>query len=80
MDQGPYCPAHTLKRRKGSTRSWRKLRAQILARDRYRCQLCGGLATHVDHIRPWSAGGSSHPANLQSLCERCNKSKGASVD
>jgi len=33
-------------------------------------------AFHVDHKIPLSRGGSNWPANLQLLCEPCNKSKG----
>ena len=29
----------------------------------------------VDHILTLSAGGKSHPSNLQTLCETCNKKK-----
>ena len=43
-----------------------------------RC-LCGDelLAFHVDHIVPVARGGSNWPSNLQLLCGRCNRSKGA---
>ena len=44
-----HCKAH---KRRGSTRQWRSLRQQILARDRYTCQICGAAAEHVDHKRP----------------------------
>ncbi len=63
-------------KRDGSTRAWRALRAQILARDRHRCQQCGKPATHVDHIRPVASGGEDHPRNLRALCAECNLSKG----
>jgi 5-methylcytosine-specific restriction endonuclease McrA len=70
---GSRCPAHTL--RNGSTRSWRRIRAQILALDNYRCQICDEPATEVDHIRPVADGGTHHRSNgthhrsnLRSLC------------
>lgn len=60
------CPAHVL--RNGSSRSWRRIRAQILALDGYRCQICGEPASEVDHIRRLADGGSDSPHNLRSLC------------
>lgn len=34
---------------------------------------------HIDHIYPWSMGGSNDPLNLVALCDRCNLGKGARV-
>ena len=68
-----HCKAH---KRGGSTRQWRALRQQILARDRYTCQLCGAAAEHVDHKRPVIDGGSDQPGNLQAICAECNLRKG----
>jgi 5-methylcytosine-specific restriction protein A len=75
LTRGTRCPAHT--QRQGSTRAWRNLREQILYRDDWRCQECGALATHVDHIVAHANGGSDHHNNLQALCETCNLRKGA---
>lgn len=71
--------------RAGSTRSWRKLRAYVLARDGRLCQvpdgdgrLCLAPARHVDHIKPRSAGGAFlDPANCRAACEACNLRRGA---
>jgi hypothetical protein len=59
------------------------LRLMVLKRDGFRCRLCGrspatDLKTvlHVDHIKPWSAGGETEPENLQTLCLECNMGKG----
>lgn len=30
---------------------------------------------HVDHIKPWSKGGTTEYGNLQTLCEKCNLGK-----
>lgn len=61
-----------------------KLRGEIKARDHYACQHCGvsvaaepHLLLEVDHIVPVSRGGLSVPENLQTLCWKCNRSKGA---
>lgn len=70
---GSRCAAHTL--RNGSTRSWRRTRALILARDAHRCALCGQPATEVDHITPVAHGGTDQPWNLRSLCHDCHASR-----
>ena len=56
----------------------RKLRQQILQRDNHTCVLCGQPANVVDHIAPRAWGGSDHPDNLQSICERCSRRKSSS--
>lgn len=63
-----------------------RLRGQIKERDRYTCLQCSvslaaepHLLLEVDHIMPVSKGGLSTPENLQTLCWRCNRSKGAKV-
>lgn len=51
---------------------------EVFERDAYRCVACRGWHDlTVDHIMPSSRGGSDDPANLQTLCRRCNSSKGA---
>jgi HNH endonuclease len=54
-----------------------ELRRGIFARDRGRCQLCGGHAPHgeLDHIVPWSAGGSDRSSNLRLTCLDCNQQR-----
>jgi 5-methylcytosine-specific restriction endonuclease McrA len=46
-----------------------------------RCACCRTRITlktrQVDHIEALAAGGSNAISNIQFLCERCNKSKGA---
>ncbi|GAA1874822.1 hypothetical protein GCM10009715_22000 [Paeniglutamicibacter psychrophenolicus] len=63
-----------------------KLRGQIKERDGYACLQCGvsvasepHLLLEVDHIMPVSKGGLSTFENLQTLCWRCNRSKGAKI-
>ena len=56
-------------------------RDAVLMRDGYRCRHCGrnpredGIKLHVDHIEPWSKGGTNDLENLQALCEECNLGK-----
>lgn len=57
-----------------------KRRAQILARDGYRCQYCGttrsdGAILEVDHKVPKAKGGSDRVSNLITSCRECNRSK-----
>jgi hypothetical protein len=62
------------------------LRGWIKDRDDHSCMQCGisvaaepHLLLEVDHILPVSRGGLSTHENLQTLCWRCNRSKGAKM-
>ena len=65
-----------------------RLRMLIHKRDGGKCQMCGtptklftsSLAfdptrASIDHIKPYSKGGTEDPANLQLLCMLCNSRK-----
>jgi hypothetical protein len=61
-----------------------KKRQEILQRDNYACRVCGrnpithpGLPLEVDHIVPFSEGGTDDVSNLQTLCLLCNRGKGS---
>jgi len=63
-----------------------KLRASIIDRDNRTCKMCGNstgaepnLLLEVDHIIPVSKGGMTTEDNLQTLCWKCNRSKGAKI-
>lgn len=62
------------------------LRRKILIRDNYTCQICGNskqkepnLLLEIDHIIPLSRGGMTSEENLQTLCWKCNRSKGTKI-
>lgn len=57
-----------------------RVRTLIYDRDGYACVFCGASEPlSLDHIWPWSLGGSDEPSNLQTLCIPCNMRKGAKV-
>lgn len=63
-----------------------RLRGWIKDRDNHTCLQCHisvtaepHLLLEVDHIIPLSKGGLSEPGNLQTLCWRCNRAKGAKL-
>lgn len=61
-------------------------RTYIKERDDYTCQMCSAsiedqdlLLLEVDHIIPISKGGKSVEDNLQTLCWKCNRTKGSKI-
>lgn len=64
-----------------------KLRQHIKERDGFACKQCGAsiqnepnLLLEIDHIVPVSKGGLTTEDNLQTLCWRCNRRKGAKIN
>jgi 5-methylcytosine-specific restriction enzyme A len=57
------------------------LRVQVLARDNYRCLMCGRskdvIPLQVDHVIPVAEGGTDELSNLATLCQPCNNGKSA---
>ncbi|MBV6626074.1 MAG: HNH endonuclease [Rivularia sp. (in: Bacteria)] len=57
------------------------IRVCVLHRDKKKCVFCGRnskqIQLEVDHIVPFSKGGSNDLSNLQTLCIDCNRGKGA---
>ena len=66
---------------RASTWQWRKLRAYVLARDLYTCQVrgpkCTTHATEAGHIKAFIDGGLDVPENLRAECAPCNRGDGA---
>ena len=68
-----------MRRRLYKSPRWRGLRVEVLVRDGYTCQACGGPGFEVDHVRPIRSGGAVwDPDNLQTLCRPCHSLKTAS--
>lgn len=71
------CPDHTI--RWANTRrrppGWKATRLRILARDKWRCYVCGQHATEVDHIDNL---GSESDDNLAAICPACHRRKSQS--
>jgi 5-methylcytosine-specific restriction endonuclease McrA len=62
------------------------LRFAVLTRDKYKCVICGKspsqypkLTLELDHIIPYSRGGTTDMDNLQTLCSECNSGKSAKL-
>lgn len=56
------------------------VRIRVMKRDKFTCQYCGVNGSEaeleIDHIIPFSKGGSHHPSNLTTACRSCNQEKG----
>jgi 5-methylcytosine-specific restriction protein A len=67
---------------RGYDATWRRVRAQVLARDRWQCVLCASrghitIAEECDHILPLVDGGTHAPDNLRALCRACHQERHA---
>jgi 5-methylcytosine-specific restriction endonuclease McrA len=56
-------------------------RLAIYLRDGLACAYCGqatedGAQLTLDHLRPYSRGGTNAPTNLVTCCQRCNSGRG----
>ena len=76
--------SHKKKAQRERSLMTKSLRESIKKRDNYTCQNCGNsifnepnLLLEIDHIIPIAKGGTSTPENLQTLCWKCNRVKGA---
>lgn len=60
------------------------IRIAVYMRDGNACCRCGAYVRvcpkELDHIVPWSAGGSDRSTNLRTLCARCNQARSNFVD
>ena len=53
------------------------IRATVILRAGGMCAQCGSTdEPQIDHIKPWSKGGTHNLDNLQLLCGPCNRAKG----
>ena len=67
-------------------RSWRRLVAQIVARDRGKCHICFHFGSYsADHLLPDAEGGLSAPENLKAVhawphgCPVCSAAAGKPI-
>jgi len=57
-----------------------KVKSVVWRRDQGKCARCGSREKiEYDHIIPIAQGGSNTARNIELLCERCNRSKGKSI-
>ena len=64
------------KRSRLSVHEYEKLRTQVLQRDGWHCQSCGGMTQlEIHHIRYRSHSGSDSEANLITLCDSCHRAE-----
>ncbi len=89
LTAGNWCPAHQPKptlefsresaSRRGYGRRWQRLRLVVLANEPL-CELCGQLATDVDHRVSRARGGLDTFENLRPLCHSCHAKKTVAED
>lgn len=70
------------KRTQGMNWIRKEKRLAIYLRDGMACAYCGsaiedGIQLTLDHLTPYSLGGSNQPTNLVTCCMKCNSSRGA---
>lgn len=57
-----------------------EVRAAVYLAADWKCEECASSDDlTLDHIHPWSLGGTNDPENLRCLCRSCNSRKGARI-
>lgn len=81
VDDCLECVGSSVKFRRSRLKLSPRQREAVMMRDAFRCQNCGRNARedqvklHIDHIVPWSKGGTDDMENLRTLCDECNLGK-----
>jgi len=82
-DRGPSSAggrSDQLPRRSARDQANDSLKAEILKRDHYRCQLhlpgCEGHATELDRVETGEYGGDGSSENVRGACKSCERTKG----
>jgi ribosomal protein L37E len=81
VDDCLECVGLSIKSRRSRSKLSPRQREAVMMRDAFRCQNCGRNARedqvklHIDHIVPWSKGGTDDMENLRTLCDECNLGK-----
>jgi hypothetical protein len=78
-DTGQVMREHNARNRFYHSQAWRTVRARVLKRDGYVCQLqlmgCMRRASTADHIVERRAGGSDDWTNLRAVCASCHNKR-----
>ena len=89
---GHLCPAYfvsepfteTSKGRNRSRNISHSTIIRVARRDNNTCQICGKILLdrdiEIDHIIPYSRGGTSDESNLRVTCLECNRKKGKKIE
>lgn len=58
-------------------KKWRRISKVVRERDHFTCAYCGqvGGILEIDHVIPFSKGGSDELDNLVTSCRKCNRQK-----
>lgn len=83
MNKTPHQPPPGTRKENWTGMNWirQEKRLAIHLRDGLSCCYCGasvedGVPLTLDHVNPYSKGGSNHESNLITCCARCNSSRG----
>ena len=89
---GHLCPAYfvsepfteTTEGRKHTRNISQPTIIRVARRDNNTCQICGTILLdrdiEIDHIIPYSRGGTSEESNLRVTCLECNRKKGREIN
>jgi|APSaa5957512622_1039677.scaffolds.fasta_scaffold63664_2 hypothetical protein len=68
--------AKSIKEKQRSRTISREVVREVWRRDQHKCVQCGSQENlELDHLIPFSKGGSNTARNIRLLCEKCNREK-----